>query len=330
MDAAPASLPPDRALKGSPRDAIARTMGESMKVSSGRLTAAMRGLARPVLVLGALLLAHAPAAAAGWSAFHQASLKGALFSGAGGEAVFLLACDAPNDALLQANVPEGAKLKPGRSGSLSFSVDGRRFTYSGKVLETDDGKGQVLMASAKVSDPLVKALAKGSALTIAKGRAAYDVPLDGAGPAIAAFLSACGGKPAAPSAEAARETRTAAAEAPAHSSGTVPAASQLAAAIFVDKAEGQRVAGKLKIAPVDLNGDGTDEAIVTVKDPAWCGENGCTIFVVDFSGGTAHTIGDFIGLGLDPAKSSTGGWRDLTLRGPGGTELESYIDGTYR
>lgn len=298
-----------------------------MTRSSRHLVDRVRLLLLPCL----LLLAHGPAAAAGWSELRQGNLKGAFFGDASGEGVFLLACDAPNDVLLQANIPEGAKVKAGKPARLAFSVDGRRFTYSGKVMEADGEKSQVLMASAKVSDPLVKALAEGKSLTISKGRASYELPLEGSTAAIASFVAACGGTARAPAAAA--EAATPAAAQPAThraAAGAIPPASEIAAAIFVDKKEGKRVAGKLKITPLDLNGDGADEAIITVKDPGWCSENGCTIFVVAFSGGTPRTIGEFIGNSLSPARSSTGEWRDLTLVAPGGSEIENYVDGNYR
>jgi hypothetical protein len=110
----------------------------------------------------------------------------------------------------------------------------------------------------------------------------------------------------------------------------LPSNAELADAIFVDKQEGRRVAGKLKVSAVDLNGDGANEAIVTVTDPGWCGENGCTILVVDFTGGQVRTIGEFIGQSLTPGKGRTGEWRDLVLRGPTGQEVQNYVDGRYR
>ncbi len=274
------------------------------------------------------------AEAAGWSRFEQGELKGALFTNEGGAAAFLLACDAPGDALLQVALPDGAKAKAGSTAKLSLAVDGRRFRYSGKVMDAEDGASQVMMTAAKADDPLVKALAGGSDLKVSLGRASYAVPLDGAADAVAAFVAACGGK--APAADAPREARADAGEAkpaPAAaraSGGGVPPAREIAAAIFVDKAEGERVAGALKVMPIDLNGDGQEEAIVTVKDGAWCGENGCTLFVVSFAEGKPRIIGEFIGSSLTPTSSRTDGWRDLTLNAPGGSERESFVDGGYR
>lgn len=296
------------------------------------------------LALGCVLLAPGGALAAGWSEFQQGDLKGAVYSAESGEGVFVLACDASGDSLLQVSLPADAKGKAGRTTSLPIFVDGRRFTYSGKVVEEDAAR--VLMADLKTDAPLVKALAAGKEVKVGKGRSAYGISLGGAAAPLAAFSAACGGmsggQASVPTASQASEqsaTAQAPAAAPADASphavstgraAPVPPADELAAAIFVDKAEGRRLAGQLKIAPIDLNGDGADEAIVTVKDPDWCGENGCTLFVVSFSGGSAHIIGEFIGLGLDPAKSRRGEWRDLTLRGPGGTELESFVEGNYR
>lgn len=330
------------ALKG-----IARKgrVGESMTQNGGRRARRWfrRGLGLGAgLGLAVAVLAPGGAWAAGWSEFRQGDLKGAVYSAESGEGVFVLACDASGGSLLQVSLPADAKGKAGRTTSLPIFVDGHRFTYSGKVVEEDTTR--VLMADLKTDAPLVKALAAGKEVKVGKGRSAYGISLDGAAAPLAAFSAACGGasgKPAPAASQASEQSATAQAPAAAladsspHAASTgraapVPPADELAAAIFVDKAEGRRLAGKLKIAPVDLNGDGADEAIVTVKDPDWCGENGCTLFVVSFSGGSAHIIGEFIGLGLDPAKSRRGEWRDLTLRGPGGTELESFVEGSYR
>ncbi|MFG1359938.1 hypothetical protein [Xanthobacter pseudotagetidis] len=295
----------------------------------------------------ALALAMPGAAVAeGWGEYRQPDLTGAVYAAANGDLLFLVGCKDGGKPALQAVLPEGSKARSGRQGSLSLTVDGRGFGYSGEVMDLEDGAGKVIIATIKANDPLLKALADGTELKVAQGRVSYALPLAGAGPALASFLSACGPKPRGAAQASAQPAETApqpAAEAtPAASAAAqgeraerarpqpLPGNEALADAIFVDKQEGRRIAGKLKVAAIDLNGDGANEAIVTVTDPGWCGENGCTIFVVDFSGGQARTIGEFIGQSLTPGKGRTGEWRDLVLRGPTGQEVENFVDGRYR
>ncbi|MEP9349937.1 hypothetical protein [Xanthobacter sp. KR7-225] len=302
------------------------------------------GVRRAALALA--LMAPGAALAEGWSEYRQPDLTGAIYAASNGDLMVLIGCKAGGKPALQVVLPEGTKARSGRPGSVSLTVDGRGFGYSGEVKDLDDGAGKVLIAGIKASDPLMKALAEGDQLKVAQGRLSYALPLSGAGPAVAGFLSACGPKPrgapqaAAPSAPPSAPAPAEAASAPAApQSGErterakpqpLPGNEALAEAIFVDKQEGRRIAGKLKVTAIDLNGDGANEAIVTVTDPGWCGENGCTIFVVDFSGGQARTIGEFIGMSLAPGKGRTGEWRDLVLRGPTGQEVENFVDGHYR
>ncbi len=66
---------------------------------------------------------------------------------------------------------------------------------------------------------------------------------------------------------------------------------------------------------VDLNGDGTPEAIVEFDDPEDCGSHGCSVSVLDLRGPTAKSIGDFISFSLEPLSSRTRGWRDISVYG---------------
>ena len=66
---------------------------------------------------------------------------------------------------------------------------------------------------------------------------------------------------------------------------------------------------------VDLNGDGTPEALVIFADPNDCGTHGCSAFVLDLSGPAAKDIGDFIAFDLQPLSSKTRGWRDISVIG---------------
>ena len=300
------------------------------------------GACRAVLALA--LMAPGAALAEGWSEYRQPDLTGAIYAASNGDLMVLIGCKEGGKPALQVVLPEGTKARSGRQTNVALTVDGRSFGYSGEVRDLEDGAGKVLIAGIRASDPLIKALAEGNELKVAQGRLSYALPLSGAGPAVAVFLSACGPKPrgapqaeAAPSAASSAPAPGEAAAAPQSGERSerakpqpLPDNAALAEAIFVDKQEGRRIAGKLKVTAIDLNGDGANEAIVTVTDPGWCGENGCTIFVVDLSGGQARTIGEFIGMSLTPGKGRTGEWRDLMLRGPTGQEVENFVDGRYR
>ncbi|MBB6308742.1 hypothetical protein [Xanthobacter tagetidis] len=297
------------------------------------------------MALALVLAAPGAARAEGWAEYRQPDLSGAIYAAANGDLMVLVGCKEGGRPALQVTLPEGSKARAGRQGSVSLAVDGRSFGFSGEVMALDDGAGKVIIATIKASDPLLKALGAGTELKVAQGGASYVLPLAGAGPAVASFQAACGPKPRGAAAEAAAapaqtppppddEAKPAPA-APADRAERakpqpLPSNAELADAIFVDKQEGRRVAGKLKVSAVDLNGDGANEAIVTVTDPGWCGENGCTILVVDFTGGQVRTIGEFIGQSLTPGKGRTGEWRDLVLRGPTGQEVQNYVDGRYR
>lgn len=66
---------------------------------------------------------------------------------------------------------------------------------------------------------------------------------------------------------------------------------------------------------VDLNGDGTPEALVVFSGPQDCGSRGCNANVLDLRGPAAKDIGDFIAWDLQPLPSRTRGWRDISLTG---------------
>ena len=72
---------------------------------------------------------------------------------------------------------------------------------------------------------------------------------------------------------------------------------------------------KASIQFVDLNGDGTPEALVIVNDPQECGSHGCSAFVLDLRGPAAKDIGDFTAFAIQPLSSRTRGWRDISLMG---------------
>ncbi|MFG1391931.1 hypothetical protein [Xanthobacter agilis] len=310
-----------------------------------------RWIAALALVAGVAQLSPAQAAPA-WSEL-QGPLRGASYGEAGGIALFVLGCGAGSGPFIQAPLPEGVRPRPGRATTLALDVDGKRFSVRGRIAVDENAEGGprgAVVAPVRLTDPLVKALGTGKQVKVGEGKAngGLVIPLSEGTALLAKAATICGAPapvttPAAPKpAEAAaakppEAAPTAAQAAPATvaaepgkpaRSGGVPPAREIAAAIFVDQAEGLRVADKLKITPVDLNGDGAPEAIITLTDPTWCGDTGCTWFVVDLSG-KPRVMGQFIGLGLAPGKDSNDGWRDLSLKTPGGSERMYYKDGTY-
>ena len=66
---------------------------------------------------------------------------------------------------------------------------------------------------------------------------------------------------------------------------------------------------------VDLNGDGIPEALTRIESPYSCGTRGCTAYVLDLSGPTARSIGDFIAHSLTVLPTKTGAWRDVSVNG---------------
>ena len=66
---------------------------------------------------------------------------------------------------------------------------------------------------------------------------------------------------------------------------------------------------------VDLNGDGIPEALASIESPSECGTRGCTAYVLDLSGPTARSMGDFIAQSLTRLPTKTGAWQDVALNG---------------
>ncbi|MXQ14102.1 hypothetical protein [Microvirga makkahensis] len=72
---------------------------------------------------------------------------------------------------------------------------------------------------------------------------------------------------------------------------------------------------KVSTRLVDLNADGTPEALVIIRDANSCGSRGCSAFVLDLSGPRASSIGDLIAETLEALPSRTGQWRDISVNG---------------
>jgi hypothetical protein len=81
---------------------------------------------------------------------------------------------------------------------------------------------------------------------------------------------------------------------------------------------------------VDLDSDGTPEALVTINDPQWCGSHGCSAFVLDLRGPAAKDIGDFIAFDLQPLSSQTRGWRDISMFGNNSKRVVRFNGRVYQ
>ena len=72
---------------------------------------------------------------------------------------------------------------------------------------------------------------------------------------------------------------------------------------------------KIFLDLVDLNGDGIPEALARVESRFDCGSRGCAAYVLDLTGPTARSMGDFIAQNLKVLPSKTGQWTDVSLNG---------------
>ena len=86
---------------------------------------------------------------------------------------------------------------------------------------------------------------------------------------------------------------------------------------------------EVSIQLVDLNGDGTPEALGIVRDSTWCGSGGCTAFALDLSGPVARSIGEFLAVKLEALSSRTNGWRDISQHSRGVGRRLHFRGGQY-
>ena len=93
---------------------------------------------------------------------------------------------------------------------------------------------------------------------------------------------------------------------------------------------------KYALAWTDLNGDGSDEAIVHVISPMLCGTGGCNTLVLTAAGPMWQKVGD-ISVSRTPVAvldTETNGWRDITVSiggggGASGTALLKFDGENY-
>jgi len=80
-------------------------------------------------------------------------------------------------------------------------------------------------------------------------------------------------------------------------------------------------AARFTTALADLNGDGRDEAVVYLVDPAVCGSGGCNLYVLTNSGQNNWAVDSKMTISRPPIyllPSSTNGWADLGVTVSGG------------
>jgi hypothetical protein len=73
-------------------------------------------------------------------------------------------------------------------------------------------------------------------------------------------------------------------------------------------------------ALVDLNDDGTPDALVLLKDPNWCGSGGCTLLILRGKGGafTLVSTATIINEPIKVAREREHGWHTLLVTVQGG------------
>ena len=107
---------------------------------------------------------------------------------------------------------------------------------------------------------------------------------------------------------------------PAPAASTAPDAATLGQAIAASIDGGLGDNAKLLSATVDLDGDGTLEALGYLIDPMFCGTGGCDLYVLGQKDGKWTVLGE-IGpsqLPIYKLPTATGGWADLGVRVAGG------------
>ena len=107
-------------------------------------------------------------------------------------------------------------------------------------------------------------------------------------------------------------------------SETIPAS--IAGAIEAVRTSGAPADARIEAAAIDLNGDGTDEALVKITHMYWCsgGMDACRIWVLqsELSGGW-DSLGYPYAKGVALLDTSTNGYRDLSFDGV------TYVKGEY-
>lgn len=72
---------------------------------------------------------------------------------------------------------------------------------------------------------------------------------------------------------------------------------------------------RLEMQSIDLNGDGRADVIVLMDHPFSCGSGGCAVHVFVSEGIQLRRVGDILANKVEPAVTSTDGWRDLSVNG---------------
>lgn len=73
----------------------------------------------------------------------------------------------------------------------------------------------------------------------------------------------------------------------------------------------------------DLNGDGRDEALVSLQSGMFCGSGGCSLYIYTPAGGTWREVAEvtIVNAPVRLLASSRHGWRDLAVQVRGGGAL---------
>jgi hypothetical protein len=100
--------------------------------------------------------------------------------------------------------------------------------------------------------------------------------------------------------------------------GKEPANLKAALAQYLQGSQESVETTQRKSAFVDLNGDGSPDALVFLQSPVWCGSGGCNLLVFQSIGREYRLIGE-VTLANPPilvSEKNANGWRDLIVSGP--------------
>jgi hypothetical protein len=254
------------------------------------------------LILGAL--AAGPASAevmkGQWATHRQNEGPAITFSNPATHVIFVYALCQGGGVKLTTMVPanggySAARQLLGQTVPITFTSGALRFSYPGAVY--DDGEMIAADIAATLDDALFKVLATAKSVRLASPSAAIDIPLRGAGPALARWTAECGG--GAPSVAAHAEPHPAIL---ARNSGGGESASAGLPADLQAWRDGsfedcRTDGGKASVTPnyirsADFNGDGKPDYVVHESELTCqgalnrnCGSLGCSLEAFVSSGG---------------------------------------------
>ena len=114
-----------------------------------------------------------------------------------------------------------------------------------------------------------------------------------------------------------------------HSSTACAQTTLDAAVLTFAKRQGSDALPKYRASLVDLNADGTEDAVVLLTGPDWCGSGGCTL-VVFRGAGNSFALVSSSSVTLEPIRvlsEHSKGWLKLVVHSRGRGEVVLNFDG---